>query len=124
MSRPVHSAPYGQLAPVTGFDAVGVSMYRSVLAIVVFVLLALSAPPRGAAAQANPTWARGYSENGVSGCIEYVAAWSDGSFTSTPWACSGGPARIGTLTATRGYPQIAGNGCTEYVSQWSNGAYS
>ncbi|MFN8533821.1 MAG: hypothetical protein U0556_09760 [Dehalococcoidia bacterium] len=97
-------------------------MRRAAVLIAAFLLFPLA--PRPLSAQADPTWTRGYSERGTSGCIEYVAAWSDGSYTSTPWDCGSGVARAGTLTATRGYPQVAGNGCTEYVTQWTTGVYS
>lgn len=79
----------------------------------------------GLASAQQPTWVRGYPERGQSGCVEYVAQWSDGTFTSTPWDCGPGQvARRGAATAARGYPQQAANGCTEYVTQWSDGTYT
>ncbi len=76
-------------------------------------------------AQEFIVWTRGYPEVGPSGCVDYVAQWSDGTYTATPWDC--GPetvARRGDLTATRGYPQRAANGCIEYVTQWNDGSYT
>lgn len=70
-------------------------------------------------------WVRGYPEIGPSGCVDYVAQWSDGSYSGTPWDCGEGTiARRGDLTATRGYPQVADNRCVEYVTQWSDGSYT
>jgi hypothetical protein len=97
---------------------------RRFAALVLAVTLVLSLVP-ATEAQARPTWLRGYPEVGTSGCVEYVAAWSDGSFTSTPWACDSGViARGPNGTASRGFPQTASNGCVEYVTQWSNGSFT
>ncbi len=72
-------------------------------------------------------WVRGYPSRGnpqfnmTAGCVYYVAQWSDGTYTSTPWDCNPGVvARDGNRTASRGYPQIARNGCTEYVTEWAD----
>ncbi len=55
----------------------------------------------------------------------FVAQWSDGTYSGTPWDCGPGTiAQRGDLTATRGYPQIAANRCVEYVTQWSDGSYT
>ena len=70
-------------------------------------------------------WVRGYPEIGPSGCVDYVAQWSDGTYSGTPWDCGPGTiAQRGELTATRGYPQFAANRCVEYVTQWSDGSYT
>lgn len=98
-------------------------MRRIVVLLVSALLLGLVAV-RDADAQAGVVWVRGYPEVGQTGCVEYVAQWSDWSFTSTVWDCQGGVARVGSLTAVRGYPQRAANGCVEYVTQWSDGQYS
>jgi len=82
-------------------------------------------PPIAAApAPSQAVWSRGYPEVGPSGCVEYVAAWSDGTYTATPWDCGGRAATRGSATANRGYPQLNANGCTEYVTAWSDGSYS
>lgn len=88
-------------------------------------LLALGWGLPAAQAQEQVVWIRGYPERGVSGCVDYVAEWSDGTYTSTPWDCGPGwlPSR-GSVTGSRGYPQIAANGCTEYVTQWSDSSYT
>ena len=82
-------------------------------------------PITPASAQDAIIWARGYPEVGPSGCVDYVAQWSDGTYTATPWDCGPGRApRRGDLTGSRGYPQLAANGCIEYVTQWSDGSYT
>ncbi len=99
------------------------TLLRRLSALPVLALVVLLVLPRVASAQAV-TWTRGYPEIGPSGCVDYVAQWSDGTYTATPWDCRGGIAQRGDLTATRGYPQLAANGCTEYVTQWSDGSYT
>ena len=85
----------------------------------------LMVAPAGIAGAQSATWVRGYPEIGPSGCVDYVAQWSDGTYTSTPWDCGPGrTAQRGTVTASRGYPQLAANGCTEYVTQWSDGTFT
>lgn len=93
------------------------------VAALLLTTLGWGLPP--AQAQEQVVWVRGYPERGVSGCVDYVAQWSDGTYTATPWDCGAGwlPSR-GSVTGSRGYPQIAANGCTEYVTQWSDGTYS
>ncbi|GIW06376.1 MAG: hypothetical protein KatS3mg060_1181 [Dehalococcoidia bacterium] len=99
-------------------------MIRRVLFAVLVLILGGAWSFETVSAQAGVVWVRGYPEVGLTGCVEYVAQWSDGSYTSTVWDCRGGVAQIGTLTAVRGYPQRAANGCIEYVTQWSDGQYS
>ena len=36
------------------------------------------------------TWARGYPQLAANGCVEYVAQWSDGSYTWVPFSCPPG----------------------------------
>ena len=69
-------------------------------------------------------WVRGYPERGADGCVYYVAQWSDGTYSATPWECGGRTIQSGNLTASRIYPQRAANGCIEYVAQWSDGSYT
>lgn len=96
----------------------------AVISITCAVVLIVGIAPSPIGAQ-TATWVRGYPQQGASGCVEYVAQWSDGTFTATPWECPPGQvARMGTLTASRGYPQIATNGCTEYVTQWSDESFT
>lgn len=83
--------------------------------------------PLTAQSQTPIVWQRGYPELGPTGCVEYVASWSDGTFTSVPWDCPSDAVvkRPGSdATASRGYPQVAGNGCTEYVAAWSDGTFT
>ncbi len=83
------------------------------------------APPSAAVPLGAVVWTRGYPEIGPSGCVDYVAQWSDGTYSGTPWECGPGTiARRGTLMASRGYPQMAANGCIEYVTQWSDSTYT
>ena len=41
-------------------------------------------PPAAITLADDPTWFRGYPQRAANGCVEYVAQWSDGSYTSTP----------------------------------------
>lgn len=100
-------------------------MRRIMMALLASALVASMAIGATSADAQGPTWARGYPEHGQSGCIEYVAQWSDGTYTSVPWDCVPGVvARRGAATANRGYPQLAANGCVEYVAQWSDGTFT
>jgi hypothetical protein len=103
-------------------------MFRRLL-IAVFVLpaaLAL-APPAGA--QVGAVWLRGYPQLFDDRCVYYVASWSDGTYTWTPWQCPAGvtPTRGNSLIpAGRGYPQMSATfpGCVEYVTQWADGVFT
>lgn len=65
----------------------------------------------------QPYWERGYPQRTAAGGVEYVAQWSDGTFTAVPWESP-----VPGLVAA--YPQLAENGCIEYVARWSDGSYT
>ncbi len=72
-------------------------------------------------------WLRGYPEIGGEGCTWYVASWSDGAYTKTPWICPDGITpfrRDRPVAAARGYPELGGEGCTWYVTRWSDGVFT
>jgi hypothetical protein len=85
-------------------------------------------------AQAEPVWVRGFPQRLTPRCDWYVALWSDGSYSATPWGCEPGisvvervvrdGATVELSRSTGGYSQIAANGCTEYVTTWSDGSLS
>ncbi|GIW06161.1 MAG: hypothetical protein KatS3mg060_0966 [Dehalococcoidia bacterium] len=94
-----------------------------------FLLAALAvwAVPASLSGQGTVVWIAGYPEQRRDGCVWYVARWSDGSFTATPWECgpNGSPARAdGLVGAERGYPELYPNGCVWYVTRWRDGDYS
>lgn len=101
-------------------------MFRRVVSCVLADMIAFLSPLAGAVSAQAPTWERGYPQRGASGCVEYIAQWSDGTYTSTPWDCGPGQVAVGAngVIASRGYPQQAPNGCTEYVTQWSDDTYT
>src|SRR6478609_10165231 len=93
----------------------------------IVALVACMLVPISATAQVDVTWVHSYPDTGASGCVEYIAQWSDNTYTSVPWDCPAGVAatRPGSVaTANRSYPQIGPSGCTEYVAAWSDGVYS
>lgn len=99
-------------------------MFRLLAFVIALVFLV---PASQASAQnVNATWVRGYPERVTSGCVWYVAQWSDGAYSASPWQCDpGSVARLTSgATATSGYPQRAANGCIEYVTQWSDRSYT
>ncbi|MFN8535642.1 MAG: hypothetical protein U0556_19055 [Dehalococcoidia bacterium] len=78
-------------------------------------------------AQAPPIWLGGYAERQADGCTWYVARWSDGSFSATPWECPPGsiPVRSdGYAGSDRGYSEERSGGCVWYVTRWADGGYS
>ncbi|GIW06799.1 MAG: hypothetical protein KatS3mg060_1604 [Dehalococcoidia bacterium] len=102
-----------------------------------FVVLGLVAAvvfPAVAAAQSEIVWVRGFPQRLTPQCDWYVALWSDGSYSATPFRCDPGVAiaervvRDGTVVelsrSSAGYPQTASNGCVEYVTIWSDGSAS
>jgi hypothetical protein len=94
--------------------------------VVWLALLALLAP-EPLSAQAPVLWLGGHPEARPDGCVWYVARWSDGSSTATPWDCTvaAEPARPdGVVGADRGYPEARAEGCVWYVTRWSDGGYS
>lgn len=79
------------------------------------------------AAQEPASWLSGYPEQRPDGCVWYVARWSDGSFSATPWECPPGaqPERAdGGLGMVRGYPEQRPDGCRWYVTAWRDGTFS
>lgn len=90
--------------------------------------------PATAYAQAEVTWVRGFPQRLTPQCDWYVALWSDGSYSATPWRCDPGVAisermvRDGAAVelsrSVAGYPQTNGDGCVEYVTNWSDGSIS
>ena len=97
---------------------------RRLVSLLLVACLSL-VPPAAITLADNSTWIRGYPQRAANGCVEYVAQWSDGSYTSTPWSCAPGTVfqRDGRL-ASRGYPQRAVIGCVGYVTQWSDGSFT
>jgi hypothetical protein len=86
-------------------------------------------------AQNSVIWIRSYPQQVISHCISYVAEWSDGTFSQTPWQCDPGFRSTiiyklpdgtveKTIEASPGYSQMASNGCIEYVTAWSDGTYT
>ena len=97
-----------------------------VLAVVAFAAAAQATP---ANAQAPVVWVRGYPQFFGDGCLYYVAAWSDGSYTWTAWQCPPGVAPVRGNTravAVNRYPQnsLSNPGCIEYVTQWADGTFT
>lgn len=92
----------------------------AILALVVGALV-----PEPAISESLPSWVRGYPEMSTRHCAYFIAIWSDGGYSSTPWECEAGyVATRGDANASRGYPQPAPDGCVEYVTQWSDGSYT
>lgn len=74
-----------------------------------------------------PVFVRGYHETRDNGCVDWTAAWSDGTTTSVPRTCPAGltPTRNGTpMAAATPYPEQGAEGCTWYVAQWADGQYT
>lgn len=70
------------------------------------------------------TWEAGYPQRAANGCVEYVAAWSDGTYTTTPLTCPDGALAGEDRTIVEIIEHTAANGCTEYVTRWSDGSFS
>jgi hypothetical protein len=104
---------------------------KSTLALVLLAAFLLPAKVR---AQGDVVWVRGFPQRLTPQCDWYVALWSDGSYSATPYRCDPGIAiaervvrdgAVVELSRSRdGYPQIAANGCIEYVTLWSDGSAS
>lgn len=98
-------------------------MFNKLLVSVLFVSIVLFAGTARVHAQATPNWVKGYPQAAANGCVDYVAQWSDNTWTSVPWTCPAGviPVRPGTnATAVSSFPQMNGANCTEYVVIWSD----
>jgi hypothetical protein len=96
----------------------------SAAAAALFISVAIGAPGSAGAQQTEITWVQTLPETGASGCVEYVAQWSDGSLTSVPYECPPGSVVVrpgSSATADKSFPQIGPSGCTEYIAQWSDG---
>ncbi|MCS6800700.1 MAG: hypothetical protein RMM58_09815 [Chloroflexota bacterium] len=96
-------------------------------------LLFPAAPP-SAAAQSEAVWVRGFPQRLTPQCEWYVALWSDGSYSATPFRCEPGIVIVERVVrdgitvelsrSSRSYPQLTVNGCVEYVTLWSDGSAS
>ncbi len=99
------------------------SWWRILVPLAVLAFLSLAGV---ALAQSPVTWLRGYPERTDSNCVYYIAAWSDGSYTSTPWECDAGSVAVNPdgVKAGRGYPELGVDNCVWYVTQWEDGTYT
>jgi hypothetical protein len=102
------------------------SLRRAFSSLLATSLLFLAFTKASTMAEAQvPRWVQSYPQRGASGCVEYVARWSDGTYTATLWDCPPGKvAHLGALSARQGYMEIAPNGCTEYITEWSDTVYT
>lgn len=97
-------------------------------------VLSVALLPEAAAAQTEAVWVRGFPQRLTPQCDWYVALWSDGSYSATPFRCEPGVVVVERLVregvvielsrSSRTYPQVAANGCIEYVTLWSDGSAS
>lgn len=95
---------------------------RALVATLLAAGVLLSPGPAGA--QNEVTWVQTLPVTGASGCIEYVAEWSDATSSSVPYECPPGAAVVRPdtgATADSSFPQLGYGGCTEYVANWSDG---
>lgn len=98
---------------------------RIVYRLLVAALTLFGATPV-ASGQSVVTWLRSYPQLGEDDCVWIVAAWSDGSFSQTPWECPAGATalRDDGVRAERGYPELGPGGCVWYVTRWADGQFS
>lgn len=74
-----------------------------------------------------PSWLRSYPEQGTRpgvACDRWVAAWSDGSFTSVPLVCPGAQLTPAGLPWATTYPEVGAEGCTWYVARWGEATFT
>src|SRR5439155_17818843 len=100
-------------------------------AVLLFAALPLGALSfaKTAEAQVATVWVGTYPQVLAGGCVHYVAAWSDGTFTSTPRLCPPGvaPIRGNTRAAvvdSYGQESLNVPGCIEFVTRWADGAFT
>jgi hypothetical protein len=101
-------------------------------AVLLFAALPLAVLPTAATAEAQVggvVWVGTYPQVFADGCVHYVAAWSDGTFTATPRLCPPGvaPIRGDTRAAVvDSYAQESLNspGCIEFVTRWADGVFT
>src|SRR6478672_8515206 len=101
-----------------------VSMRLAIAAALAFAVLPWGALT--ASAQIPAVWLRSYPERIQPSCTWIVAAWSDGTFSSSPNDCDPGqaPVRSDGARGVQSFSQVADNGCTETVTLWSDNSYS
>src|SRR5947209_11790384 len=96
------------------------------IAALVFALLPFAVTTE---AQVATVWIGTYPQVFADGCVHYVAAWSDGTYTATPPACPPGvaPIRGNTRAAvvdSYGQDSLNYPGCIEFVTRWADGAFT
>lgn len=97
-------------------------MKRSIVAALLIIAgIVLPAVPANAQ---TVVWVRTFERIGPNACIEYVAEWSDRSYTAAVVDCAGQEVWAGDLMYLGYFETIGPDGCREGVSYWSNGEFT